>query len=105
MTEPTSLMDLGVDFETYYDDEYSLKTMENAEYVMDARFEIIGGSIKEPGKPTEFFTGTLDEVHERFSRYDWSKIRVVSHNARFDGSILEWRLGFQPAAYLCTMVG
>jgi hypothetical protein len=105
MTEPTSLMDLGVDFETYYDDEYSLKKMENAEYVMDARFEIIGVSIKEPGKPTEFFTGTLDEVHARFARYDWSKIRVVSHNARFDGSILEWRLGFQPAAYLCTMVG
>lgn len=105
MTEPTSLTDLGVDFETYYDDEYSLKKMENAEYVMDARFEIIGVSIKEPGKPTEFFTGTLDEVHARFARYDWSKIRVVSHNARFDGSILEWRLGFQPAAYLCTMVG
>ncbi len=105
MTEPTSIMDLGIDFETYHDDEYSLKKLENAEYVMDARFEIIGLSIKEPGKPTEWFTGTLDEVHTRLSRYDWSKTRVVSHNARFDGSILEWRLGFKPTAYLCTMVG
>lgn len=100
-----TLIDLGVDFETYYDSDYSIKKMENAEYVMDDRFEIIGVSIKEPGKPAEWITGTIDEVYYRLKQYDWSKIRVVSHNARFDGSILEWRLGLKPAAYLCTMVG
>lgn len=101
----TPLIDVGVDFETFYDADYSLKKMENAEYVMHDRFEIIGVSLKYPGRPTEWITGTLDEIHTRLSQYDWSKIRVVSHNARFEGSILEWRLGLKPAEYLCTMVG
>lgn len=98
-------IDLGVDFETYYDGDYSLKKMENAEYVMDDRFEIIGVSIKWPDQPVQWITGTIDEIHAELSKIDWSKVRVVSHNARFEGSILEWRLGFKPAAYLCTMVG
>jgi hypothetical protein len=100
-----NLVDAGLDFETYYDGEYSLKKMENAEYVMDPRFEITGFSLKLPGQPTFWFSGTLDEVHYELSKIDWSKVRVVSHNARFEGSILEWRLGLKPAAYLCTMVG
>lgn len=99
------LIDVGLDFETYYDSEYSLKKMENAEYVMDSRFEITGFSLKLPGQPTYWFSGTIDEIHAELSKIDWSKVRVVSHNARFEGSILEWRLGFKPAAYLCTMVG
>lgn len=99
------LVDVGLDFETYYDGEYSLKKMENAEYVMDPRFEITGFSLKFPGQPTFWFSGTIDEIHYELSKIDWSKVRVVSHNARFDGSILEWRLGLKPAAYLCTMVG
>lgn len=97
--------DIGVDFETYYDDEYNLKKMENAEYVMDSRFEIIGVSLKRPGQPVQWITGTIDEIHTELSKIDWRKVRVVAHNARFEGSILEWRLGFKPAAYLCTMVG
>lgn len=101
----TQLIDLGVDFETFYDSDYSLKKMENAEYVMDPRFEIVGVSIKWPGQPAQWITGTIDQIYAELSKIDWSKVRVVSHNARFEGSILEWRLGFKPAAYLCTMVG
>lgn len=98
-------IDLGVDFETYYDDDYNLKKMENAEYVMDSRFEIMGVSLKWPGQPAQWITGTIDEIYDELAKIDWSKVRVVAHNARFEGSILEWRLGFKPAAYLCTMVG
>lgn len=101
----SELIDLGVDFETFYDDDYSLKKMENAEYVMDPRFEIVGVSLKWPGQPAQWISGTIDEIHAELAKIDWSKVRVVAHNARFEGSILEWRLGFQPAAYLCTMVG
>lgn len=99
------LIDLGVDFEVFYDSDYTLKKMETAEYVMHDQFEIIGVSIKWPGQPAQWISGTLDEVHTELSLIDWSKVRVVAHNARFEGSILEWRLGFKPGAYLCTMVG
>lgn len=99
------LIDVGLDFETYYDQDYSLKKIENAQYVMDARFEAIGFSLKFPGQKTQWFTGNFDTLKSVLSTVPWNKVRVVSHNARFDGSILEWRFGFKPAAYLCTMVG
>ena len=99
------LIDVGVDFETYYDADYSLKKMENVQYVLDHRFEVIGVSIKFPDLAARWITGTFDQIKAELSEIDWSKVRVVAHNARFDGSILEWKFGFKPAAYLCTMVG
>ncbi len=99
------LIDVGIDFETYYDAEYSLKKMENAQYVMDERFESIGFSLKLPAQPARFYTGTYEQQKEILKTIPWDRVRVISHNARFDGSILEWRFGIRPAAYLCTMVG
>ena len=101
----TQLIDLGLDFETFYDGDYSLRKMENAQYVMDSRFEVIGFSLKLPGQPAQWFTGTMDYLKGVLSNIPWHKVRVIAHNVRFDGAILEWRFGFKPAAYLCTMVG
>lgn len=101
----SGLIDVGLDFETYYDSDYSLKKIENAQYVMDARFECMGFSLKLPGQPTQWFTGDFEYLKKVLSTIPWARVRVISHNARFDGSILEWRFGFKPAAYLCTMVG
>ena len=99
------LIDIGLDFETFYDADYTLKKMENAQYVMDPRFESMGFSLRLPGQPAKFYTGTHDEQKAILATIPWDRVRVVAHNARFDGSILEWRFGFKPAAYLCTMVG
>jgi hypothetical protein len=35
-----------IDFETYYDKEYSLSKMTTEEYIRDDRFEVIGVAIK-----------------------------------------------------------
>lgn len=101
----TQLIDLGLDFETYYDGEYSLRKMENAQYVMDPRFEVMGFSLKLPGQPAQWHTGSMEYLKGVLSNIPWHKVRVIAHNVRFDGAILEWRFGFKPAAYLCTMVG
>jgi DNA polymerase family A len=101
----TQLIDLGLDFETFYDGDYSLRKMENAQYVMDSRFEVIGFSLKLPGQPAQWYSGTMDYLKGVLSNIPWHKVRVIAHNVRFDGAILEWRFGFKPAAYLCTMVG
>ena len=46
-------MDLiTLDFETYYDKEYSLKKLTMEEYVRDPRFEVIGVAIKVNNKET-----------------------------------------------------
>ena len=36
------MMKVVWDFETYYDQEYSLKKMTPVEYILDPRFEVIG---------------------------------------------------------------
>ena len=41
-----------LDFETYYDKEYSLSKMTTEEYIRDDRFEIIGLAVKKNDKPT-----------------------------------------------------
>lgn len=101
----SQLIDIGLDFETFYDAEYSLKKLENAQYVMDGRFESMGFSIKLPGQKSVWVTGDFETQRQALGKIPWHKTRVITHNARFDGSILEWRFGFKPAAYLCTMVG
>jgi DNA polymerase len=100
-----NLIDVGVDFETFYDADYTLRKIENAQYVMDARFETMGFSLKLPDQPAQWYSGDFEYCKKVLSAIPWAKVRVISHNARFDGSILEWRFGFKPAAYLCTMVG
>lgn len=102
----SNIIDLCIDFETYYDDEYSLRRMENAEYIMDPRFEIMGVSLRSPGQAKAIFlTGDMKTIHAALDKLPWERIRVVSHNGRFEGSILEWRLKFMPHSYFCTMVG
>ena len=36
-----------IDYETYYDKEYSLRKMTPVQYVLDHRFECIGCAVKE----------------------------------------------------------
>ena len=37
---------LTLDFETYFDDEYTLKKLTTEHYVRDARFEALGCGVK-----------------------------------------------------------
>lgn len=99
------LIDLGVDFETYYASDYTLRKMTTAEYILDPRFEIIGVCLTLFGGLPVWFTGTKEEIRAVLSKLPWDRIRVIAHNAMFDGAILEWVLGFKPAKYLCSMMG
>lgn len=99
------MIDVTIDFETYYDKDYSLKSLMTAEYIRDPRFEIIGVSYKVGDSPIRWFTGDLNQTKAELGHIDWRNARVVAHNALFDGAILEWMLGFRPAKYFCTMMG
>lgn len=99
------LIDVGGDWETFYDADYTLRTLTIPEYILDPRFEEIGISLKLPGAPARWVTGTRDYIHSVLSKIPWHRVRFVAHNAVFDGSVLEWKYGFKPAAYLCTMMG
>ena len=44
-----------IDFETFYDKEYTLKKLTMEEYIRDQRFECIGLSIKVGNTKTQFY--------------------------------------------------
>jgi DNA polymerase len=91
---------ITVDFETYYDKEYSLSKMTTEEYVRDDRFEAIGVAVKVNDGETVWCANEIDKF---LSQYDWSNAFVLAHNTMFDGAILSWRYGIKPKAYLDTL--
>ena len=96
-------MIITIDFETYYDKEYSLTKMTTEEYVRDSRFETIGVCVKVDDEPTEWFSGTHEQTAKWLSQFQWDKAAVLAHNMMFDGAILNWRYNICPPAYLDTL--
>lgn len=89
-----------IDFETYYDKEYSLKKLTPAEYILDPRFEVTGCAIIVAGrKPLWVDADKLPAVLPALPR----PCTVISHNALFDMSILSWRYGIVPDLMVDTM--
>jgi len=94
---------LTVDFETYYDKDYSLSKMTTEEYVRSDLFEVIGVAVKENGGDTRWFSGTHQDVKEWLAQFDWAHSLVLAHNTMFDASILVWRFGIVPLGWIDTM--
>jgi hypothetical protein len=99
------LIDLGIDFETYYTQQYSLSVLTTPEYILHPDFEVIGVSLAPRRGAPAWYSGDRDYLQRLFNTIDWAKTRVIAHNCMFDGAILEWIFGCQPAQYLCTMMG
>lgn len=96
------MIDVGIDFETYYDSTYTLKDFMIPQYVLDYRFETIGVSIKIANTPARWYPG--DAARVALSKLPWNKIRVTAHHAFFDAAVLEWVYGHKPAQYFCSMM-
>jgi hypothetical protein len=90
-----------LDFETYYDKDYSLRKMTPVEYVLDPRFECNGVAVIEDGGPSYWIDG--DKVQAFFDRIDPTVTRAVTFNALFDMCICAWRFGWVPKQMVCTM--
>ena len=87
---------LCLDFETYYDREYSLSKITMEDYIRSDLFETIGVAVKENDGETVWFTGTHEEIKKFLEGYNWSSSILVAHNASFDAAILSWRFGITP---------
>ena len=55
---------LTLDFETYYDKDYSLSKLTTEQYIRDDRFEVIGVSVKQDNNTVSWFSGTKEETKE-----------------------------------------
>ena len=97
-------MDLiTLDFETFYDKDFSLTKMTTEEYIRDSRFEIVGVGVKVNNGPTEWASGTHAELAEYFAEFDWASSMVLAHNTMFDGAILSWLFGIKPKVWADTL--
>ena len=97
-------MDLiTLDFETYYDKDFSLRKLTTEEYIRDPRFEIIGVGVKVNNGPIEWASGTHEELRSYFNGFDWESSMVLAHNTMFDGAILSWLFGINPRVWADTL--
>jgi len=93
------------DLETYYNskDDYSLKVLTPPEYILDPRFEAIGGAFMEGyNNDSALFWVDGPDLPKYFKELD-TNIALCSHNFQFDGAIAAWRYGFLPEMSLCTL--
>lgn len=95
---------IGVDFETYYDQDYSLSKLTTEAYIRDPRFQLIGVSIKVGRNKAKWFSGTDQELLSFLDKHiNWTEDAVLCHNTAFDGAIMSWVLGRSPRLWLDTM--
>ena len=92
-----------LDFETYYDKDYSLKKLTTESYIRDERFEVIGVTVKVDDYPTDWFSGTMEETKDWLHSLSWHEYYLLCHNTAFDGAILKWHFDIKPKFYLDTL--
>jgi len=94
---------LGViDYETFYDNDYTLTKMTTESYIRDPRFQTIGVGITLPQMSTRYWL-----EHEEFKAFVarglLQQLALVAHHAHFDGLISSHHYGFQPRYWLDTL--
>jgi DNA polymerase len=107
---------ITLDFETYFDDEYTLNKLTTEAYVRDERFEVHGCAIRcsdceganqnavgcrETSPTAEWLTAREFELWAAST--DFSATAFLCHHAHFDGLILAHHYGVKPVLWLDTL--
>lgn len=95
----------GIDFETYWDKDYTLSKMTTEAYVRDPRFETIGVAVTEPLAGTRVW---LEDAQFRawvqlYRAGRFGRASVFAHHAHFDGLIASHHYGFAPDFWYDTL--
>ena len=94
---------LTIDFETYYDAQFSLSKLTTEEYIRGEEFEVIGVAVQiDDGEP-QWFSGTHEEIKLFLGQFDFEQNIAVAHNAAFDAAILRWHFGISPRKWIDTL--
>lgn len=96
---------IHVDFETFYDSDYTLRKLTTEAYVRDERFAVLGVGVRVDVDGTKGATFWLEEWEFKAwaARVDWARVAVNAHHTQFDGLILSERYGIRPGFLFCTM--
>lgn len=94
---------LTIDFETYYDQEFSLTKLTTEEYIRGEQFEVIGVAVQVDDGEPKWFSGTRSQIKQFLETYDFPNNLALAHNAMFDAAILSWHFGICPRGWLDTL--
>lgn len=97
---------LTIDFESFYDTDFSLSKLTTDGYVQDPRFEIITVCVMDDDLNFKFHDIDLNaptSIAAFQNAYPWSKCWVAAHNTLFDGFIMTQRLGIKPKMWLDSL--
>lgn len=90
---------ITLDFETYFDQDYSLSKMTTEEYVRDPRFKVHCIGVK-LGSST---AGVLHGYIAGLETQRYKNGAILCHHAQFDGLILSHHYGVRPAMWFDTL--
>ena len=94
---------ITLDFETFYEQGFSLSNLTTEEYIRDERFQVIGVGVKIDDQETEWITGTHNHIKTKLMEINWDEAILLCHNTQFDGAILSFIFNIVPAIYLDTL--
>jgi DNA polymerase len=94
---------ITIDFETFYDQHFSLSKLTTEEYIRDELFETIGVAVKVNDTDTQWFSGTKVQTKQWLDQFDWENSIAVAHNAMFDMAILNWHFDIRPKMIADTL--
>ena len=92
---------VSLDFETFFDTEYTLKKLSTSEYVRDPRFKVHMVGIKIGRNKTKIVPG--NRVAAELKKINWKTHSLLCHNTQFDGLILSHHYGVVPLKYYCSL--
>lgn len=92
-----------LDFESFYDKDYSLKKCTMEEYIRSPQFQVIGVSVKKDEEDIRWITGSHEEIKSALEALHLENETVIAHNAAFDCAILNWVFGIRPKFIIDTM--
>ena len=92
---------LTIDFETYWDTDYTLSKLTTEHYVRDPRFRAHMVGIKNGDNPTVIVPEA--QIQSVFNKIDWSTTAVLCQHCHFDGLILSHHYNVHPAFLLDTL--
>ena len=92
---------VAIDFETYYDADYTLKKLSTSEYVRDPRFKAQMLYLKVGNKPAKIVPA--NKIRAELRKINWATHGLLAHHTQFDGLILSHHYGVVPSYYFDTL--
>lgn len=93
---------ITIDFETYFDKDYTLTKLSTSEYIRNINFLAHGLGIQ---TPDDTFPRWIPKAYikQELARYNWDNYALLCHNTAFDGLILSHHYDIHPKFLLDTL--